>query len=107
MHIEEVNENSTRYLDVTFRDENNALAAPNSVQYRVDCITTGTAVKALTTVNAPSSSLRITLTKAETAIITDTNNQELKRVSIIAEYGAGDEENDEYDFYVKNLKYIS
>lgn len=107
MHITEVNENSTRYLDITFKDETGALAAPNLVKYRVDCITTGTAVKPLTTVNAPGSTMRITLKKTETAIITDTNSQELKRVSIIAEYGTGDEENDEYDFYVKNLTYIS
>lgn len=106
MHIEEVNENNSAYLDITFKDENDALAAPNSVIYRIDCVTTGTAIKDPTTVNTPGSSMRITLDKTHTAII-GTNKQELKRVSVTAVYGANDEENDEYDFYVKNLKYIS
>ncbi|NOZ53811.1 MAG: hypothetical protein GXP08_11880 [Gammaproteobacteria bacterium] len=107
MHIAEVNENSTRYLDIIFKDENDVLAAPNSVVYRIDCVTTGTSVKSDTTVNTPGDTMRINLNKTETAIVADTNKQELKRVSIIAIYGANDEENDEFDFYVKNLAYIS
>ena len=103
---DEANENSTKYLDIAFKDKEGNPSAPILVRYRVDCITTGEAIKPETIITSTSADMTITLFKTETRIVDPTNRQELRRVSIVAEYAVNDEETQEYDFYVKNLEYI-
>lgn len=97
-----VNEGSTAYLTVTFRDKSGALAAPSSLSYRIDCLITGQVVRADTALT-PADTVEITLTPADMAIITASNSRETKRVTVKAGYGASDAVNGEYELIVKNL----
>jgi len=103
---DEANENSTKYLDIEFRDKDGNPSSPVKVRYRVDCITTGQAIKPETIITSTSASMTITLLKTETYIVDPTNKQELRRATVTAEYAVNDEETQEFDFYVKNLKHI-
>jgi hypothetical protein len=100
----DVKERTTAYLTVTFKDKNGVAVAPNSASYRIDCLTSGQAVKAPTAL-APASSIEITLTPADNAIRVATHVRETKRVTVSAIYGASDEVNDQYDYDVVNLSH--
>lgn len=104
--MEQVNEKSTAYLTVSFKDKAGAPAAPASVTYRVDDATGNTAVRASTALGA-AASIEITLTKEDNAIVNAANRFETRVVTVIAVYGASDELRDEYRYQIRNLDYAS
>ncbi len=102
-----VNEQSTAFLTCRFLDKNGDPAVPNTITYRVDCLTTGTAIRASTPISSPASTIEITLDSADTRIVTSTNPYEERVVTVEASYGGTDEVNEEFRFRVKNLNYVS
>lgn len=104
--LQTINEETSAYLAVEFYDKNGVLATPASVEYRVDCVTTGTAVRAATPVTA-ASSVEIPLDIDDTRIITQTNPYEERCVTVVATYGVKDAVSTEYRFRVKNLNYVT
>lgn len=100
-----VNEGTTAYLTVTFKDKAGANAAPASATYRIDCLTTGAAIKATTPLSA-GASVEITLTKTDNRIVTAANVREQRRVTVVGTYGADDQVQHEYDYDVLNLKFV-
>lgn len=103
---DEVNEKSTSYLSVTFKDKAGAAAAPASATYRIDCLTTGTAIKADTAL-APAGSVEITITPTENRIVTSGNARERRRVTVTANYGASDSVSEQYDYDVVDLSHVT
>lgn len=101
-----VNENNTAYLTVDFRDKRNRLAAPTAVTYRIDCLTTGAPVKAWTAID-PAASVEIIISAVENAIL-GANEREQRRVTVVAAYGSGNEDQatDEFTYDVRNLQYV-
>lgn len=101
-----VNENTTAYVGAAFRDKRNRLALPSAVTYRIDCLTTGAQVKAWTAID-PASSIEIVITAAENAILGG-NERERRIVTVIAAYGAGNEDQatDEFEYDVRNLQHV-
>lgn len=106
MSIDVVNEGTSKKLRLDLTDEDGAPAAPSTLTYRVDCLTTGTAIRA-TTALSPAASVDIGLTPDDSAIVDDSNRMERRRVTVVAGYAADDDVTAEYDFNVKNLKYYS
>ncbi len=100
----EVDERTTSYLTVAFKDKTGAAALPTAASYRIDCLTSGRVIRASTAL-APSSSIEITLTPGDNTIQVPGNTLETRRVTVHAEYGAGDEINDQYDYDVVNLSH--
>jgi hypothetical protein len=105
MAIEVVNEDSTAYLTVTFLDKDGTAAVPSSASYRIDCLTNASEVKD-DTVLTPASSIEITLSAADNAIITQTNAIERRLVTVFATYGASDGVKDEYEYNVQNMRKV-
>lgn len=103
---DEVNEKSTSYLSVTFKDKAGAAAAPASATYRIDCITTGTAIKGDTALT-PAGTVEIAITPNENRIVTPGNARERRRVTVTATYGATDSVSDEFDYDVVNLSHVT
>jgi len=101
-----VNEKSTSYLGVTFKDNTGAQSSPSGVTYRIDCLTTGQSVLAVTSATA-GAAITITITPDNNAIINPGNNQETKRVTVIGSYNAADEVTGQYDYIVQNLTGVS
>lgn len=96
-----VNEGTSLVLGVAFTDMSGASAAPSAATYRIDCITTGTAILGATALT-PAAAVDIHITGAQNAIITTGNAYETKRVTV--EWTAGAYSGtDEYIYAVKNL----
>lgn len=97
-----VNEGSTSYLSVSFKDKAGALAAPASLTYSLHCLTTGAALRNDVALS-PASQVEITLTPADNAILNPGNQYETRLVTVKAGYGAADALQEEYEYQVKNL----
>ena len=98
-----INELSTAYLTVNFKDKNGVLEAPTSISYRIDCITNDQQVKDDTAV-AAASSIEIELTKTDNAIISQLNNSEKRLVTVTGIYGGDDQIVNEYNYDLMNMK---
>ena len=101
-----VAERSTAYLTLSFLDKAGALEAPSSVQYRIDCKTSGQAVRDWTGC-PPGPSVEIVLTPEDNAMQNAANDSERRLVTVIANYGASDEVRDACEYYVRNLEHAS
>lgn len=101
-----INEGKTHWLTASFKDKNGVDAIPTSAQYRIDCLTTGAAVRALT-VLTPAASIEIKLTPDDVSIEDVANTNEIKRVTLLAIYGDdSDQIPEQYDYRVINMSYI-
>ena len=104
--LQTVNERTTAYLSISFRDDAGVLATPSAVSYRVDCLTTAQSVRGSTSVS-PASQVKITLTAGDNAIKTYTNKSEVRRVTVVATYGStADQLTLQYDYTVNNLQFV-
>ena len=101
-----VNEKSTAYLTVTFKDKDGNEQAPTSATYRIDDVDSGTEIKTDTALSV-AASVEITLTPDDNAILDSGQSYEKRRVTIKASYGASDGVNEEYLYRVKNLAKVS
>ena len=101
--LDMVNEGSTAYLGVEFLDKNNDPDEPNTISYRIDCLSSGTEIRADTSVT-PAESVEIKLTPTDHVIVNPAKPHEKRLVTITASYGPEDELNEEYEYNVKNLR---
>ncbi len=99
-----VNEDSTAYLDVDFKDKDDELEAPTTISYRIDCLTNGQEVKDDTAFTPAAASIEIELTKTDNAIISQTNNSEKRLVTVTGVYGGDDQIVKEYQYDLINMK---
>lgn len=97
-----VNEGSTAYLSVSFKDKAGALATPASLTYSLRCLTTGAVLRDAVPLTA-SSQVEITLTPADNTLQNPGNLYETRLLTIVAGYGASDALQDQYEYLVKNL----
>ena len=107
--MERVNEKSTAYLSVPFRDKAGAAQAPATAKYRIDDVTGGETVRAETEIPGPGSTVELTLTVADNTLKNGAAAAEQRRVTVTAEYGAGggDAVRAEYIYEVVNLAGVS
>ena len=101
--VDVVKERTTAYLTVTFRDKAGTAVAPAAATYSVYDMTTGTEIRAATAIS-PAPSVEITLGATDNAIQNPGNARERRRVTVRATFGADDELNDEFEYYVQNLE---
>jgi hypothetical protein len=103
-----VNEASTAYVGVTFVDKAGAAAQPSAATWRLDCLTTGAQLVGATNLSASGGTAEVTIPATATEIQTATNRTETKRLTVIAQYGSGaDQVTDDFDFQVRNLKFVT
>ena len=100
-----INEGTTGYLTVTFLDKDGVAVAPASVSYRIDCLTTGTAVVGATSVT-PGTSVEIQLTAANNAILGNLP-RERRRVTVTGTYSGSQAVTHQYDYEVRNLSAVT
>lgn len=102
-----INERSSAWVTIGFTDRAGAPVGPDSVTYRIDCMTTGTAILGDTTVSAPGASFEVELTPDFNRIIDPTNLREMRRLTVVASYGGSDEATEQYDWWVVNLTFVN
>lgn len=104
--MEPVNERTTKYLELAFTDKNGDPVVPSTLNYRIDCLTSGEAVVDDTSV-ATAASVEIEITAAQNAMRNQGNATETRRITLKATYGGGGELNQQIDYQVVNLKFVS
>lgn len=105
--LKEFNEKTTTYVPVSFRDKDGALAVPQAISYRVDCLSTNTEIIADTSFPSVASEIEITLPITATTIQDPLNDFERKLVTVTATYGGGEQVTGAYQFRVRNLSKIT
>ena len=104
----QVNEDSTAYLTVTFKDKDGVAGDPTSATYRIDDEESGDPVRASTAITLDGDgTVTITLDVTDNAIINSALPSEIKVVTIIGVISAGsDEVAAEFKYRVINLAYV-
>lgn len=106
MSLVTINEASSGTLTIEFLDEAGLPAAPSSISYRIDCVTSGTEIRDDTAI-APASVVDLGLTPEDTRIVTQSNRIERRRVTLVAMFGPGDQLTQDYEYSVRNLNYYA
>lgn len=104
--MKEYQDKTSGQVTLSFFDATGTLAAPTTVTYQIDCLTTNTSVRTLTTLSA-ASQITFILSTADNAIINTNNQSETKKITVNGTYGSGDEVHAEAHYVVKNLRYVS
>lgn len=99
------NEGSSFSLTVSFTDIDGNTAIPTSIFYEVYDSHTGTVLQESTGV-AIGSSIIISVLSTVNVIVKEWRDKELHVLLVKTNYGLGDDLNDEYKFYVKNLRRV-
>ena len=105
--MDRVNERSTAYLSVSFRDKAGALAAPTAISYRVDDVESGQEIRGDTAVAPAASSIEITLTPSDNTLINALRQGEQHVVTVDASYGDDDAVRAQYVYEVVNLQKVA
>ena len=105
--MDRVNERSTAYLSVSFRDRAGALQAPAAISYRVDDEATGAPIRAETLIAAPASEVEIVLTAADNAMVAPRLAVERHVVTVVGSYGDDDQVTAQFVYEVLNLQAVA
>lgn len=102
-----VNEGSPAYLDVTFLGKDGVSPViPASISYRIDDVSTGLPIRAETDFTPVDSSIEVTLTSTDNAMVTATKQFEEHEVTVTASYGEDEAEHRSYRYVVQNLRFL-
>jgi hypothetical protein len=102
----EIMEESSGWFTLTFYDRDGLLATPASIDYYIRNLADGAVVRASTPLT-PDTSVDLQLTPSDTEIVDDTKQWEAKRVTVEVSHGVDDAYNQQFDYHVKNLSYIT
>lgn len=104
--METVNERSTAFLTVAFRDKTGALAAPSSVTWEAHDKDSGVEMQAATAL-IPGPSIEITIPTTVNSMVNSAHHLETRVITIKALYGVDDGVNSVYEYQVQNLDHVS
>lgn len=83
------NEGTTTFLETTHLNKDKVLAAPTTLQYRIDDITNNREVLDYTNVSTPGTTNTIEITAAQNALNGRAQGRELRQVTVKATDSAG------------------
>jgi hypothetical protein len=101
-----INEQSTAYLTITFKDENGDASQPSSSTYQIHDEASGTEIQSETALSPTAGVATLTLTPAFNTIINSDLPWETRIVTIHGEYAGGQQINEICRYRVKNLGHI-
>ena len=105
--METVNERTTSIITVAFFDEDEAAVTPSAASYKIDDIGSSTAILASTAIGALDTTVDLTITAAQNAILSETNLYESRKVTVTWTYGGGKQGTNEYIYRIKNLSGVT
>lgn len=89
MSIDEVNQRGTWITTVDFTNEDGDAVTPTAAVYRIDDIGSGTVVRGNTAIESLSSSIEITWSATDTAILDESHAYETRRLTVFYDYSTG------------------
>ena len=97
-----INEGSSAFLTITFRDQTSVGITPTTAAYRLD--NAGVQVRGWEAFTPSSSSHIIEITGAENAILNPELAQEIMTVTVRWTYGTGSSGTESFEYVIKNLR---
>ena len=101
-----INEKSPAFVTARPTDRNGVVFLPTTARYRMDALKTKTSFVAWTTLTAAKEML-ITIPSASNTIENTSNARERKVVTVETDAGTSTAQTEEYQYWVKNLNFIS
>lgn len=98
-----VNERDAITATATRRNTSGELVAPTTLDWRIDCLTTGEAVQGWTTVAAPAAEQTIAVAGALNAIRDDGNAYEDKQLTLRYDSGLSTQHHEHQVWRVRNV----
>ena len=100
---EVVNEKTSCQLNVQFKGFDGALAQPNTVQTKIVDVESGAIIRNWKDETPTAGEMNILIDDTDNVLRDSTKSHELRRVTVVGTYGAGDGVTEEYEYLVKNL----
>lgn len=104
--MDTVNEKTTSYLKVDFKDKDGLPTVPQAVTYSVMDKDSGTVIRPDTVIGA-ASSITITLDSTDNTILNSSAKTETRVITVKSSYGATDKFNDDFEYELVNLAQVS
>jgi len=108
--METVNEGTTSYLEIVFKNEAGVGVTPLTATYRIDDVLSGTAIRAITPFSPSSPTYVLRIAEGDNKILDTTKEYEERLVTLTYTYTDTQSQtatrNAEYNYKVKNLKKI-
>jgi len=104
--IDTINENSSAVLRLTWKDADSVLTIPTSFKCRIDDLSSGTVIRAITEILPLASSYDLTITSSENRIIASARSYEQRKVTIQWYVGSTLVGTADYKYKVINLKHV-
>ena len=97
-----VNEEGTLYVTAKFYDTNDLLFTPASADYRIDCLTSGSAIREWTSLT-PATSVTIAVTGDDNRIVDSRHSRETRQLVVRYTDGSGNGQLSQAQYRVDNL----
>jgi len=101
-----VNERSTAWVEVRLRGRADDPVTPATLSYQIDCLTSRTAIRPPTAL-PPGSMVEIRLTPTDNRIVTADHAHEIRQMTVVATFGAEDQQTAVFTWQVMNLVGLS
>ena len=98
-----VNERGTIYVTIKFYDLQDEPFEPASVDYRIDCLTSGEEIRAWTTVT-PAESVSIPITGSDNRIVASCHSREIRQLVVRYADSLGNAQKSQAQYRVDNLQ---
>lgn len=99
-----VNERTTVILSMKFTDENKLAVVPDSGEYQITDELTGTILTSWTPFTPVTTSYSLAINQTNNRILDDTNDSEVRVVSIVTQYASSTRQcTEEFRYEVRNL----
>jgi hypothetical protein len=110
MAINLINERSTFYLTVSFKDQNGTAENPAAARYRIDNPKTGQQIRGWTALSPIAGVVTITVNAVDNTLTQTKVLQEKRILTVDSDYGSTpyvDGVKDTYSWEIKSLQYLS
>ena len=97
-----VKEKNSVTIEAYFRDSSNAASVPTTVHYRIDDLSTRTAITSWTSVS-PAVSVSIVVKSNENRIIDHSNTRERRQITVSEDKGTTTETRDTTEYFIDNI----
>lgn len=101
-----INENTLLPYTFAPKDADGVAISPSTVRWRLDCLTTGTAISDWASVS-PAASIAITIPATSNVIVNNANPSETKRITVQFDAGLSTGIQAEEDYIVTNNRFVT
>ena len=100
-------EESSGREKVHFYTYDKVASAPGTAKYKIDCETSGAAIRAWTTISSPDTTNNIDLTPGDTTLQSQDNLEEQRLITVLADEGTDTQRYGYHRYIVRNRQPVT